>query len=58
MVLMDRTTSDKINAMFESDFKWNYHLAPPLTARKNDNGELGLKQKVPAAHVNTAETAT
>jgi len=34
----------KINAMFEGDFKLNYHLAPPLIAKKNDKGEL-LKQK-------------
>jgi indolepyruvate ferredoxin oxidoreductase len=30
--------------MFEGDFKLNYHLAPPLIARKNDKGEL-QKQK-------------
>ncbi len=30
----------KVNAMFEGDFKLNYHLAPPLLARKNDKGEL------------------
>jgi len=34
----------KINAMFEGDFKVNYHLAPPLLAKKNDKGEL-QKQK-------------
>ena len=31
---------NKVNAMFEGDFKLNYHLAPPLIARKNDKGEL------------------
>ncbi len=30
----------KVNAMFEGDFKLNYHLAPPLLAAKNDKGEL------------------
>ncbi|MDO9165279.1 MAG: indolepyruvate ferredoxin oxidoreductase family protein [Rhodoferax sp.] len=34
----------KINAMFEGDFKLNYHLAPPLLAKKNEKGEL-QKQK-------------
>jgi len=34
----------KVNAMFEGDFKLNYHLAPPLLAKKNDKGEL-QKQK-------------
>jgi indolepyruvate ferredoxin oxidoreductase len=31
---------NKVNAMFEGDFKLNYHLAPPLLASKNDKGEL------------------
>ena len=30
----------KVNAMFEGDFKLHYHLAPPLLARKNGQGEL------------------
>jgi len=30
----------KIAAQFEGDYKLNYHLAPPLTAKKNDRGEL------------------
>ena len=34
----------KVNAMFEGDFKINYHLAPPLIAVKNEKGEL-QKQK-------------
>ena len=34
----------KVNAMFEGDFKLNYHLAPPLMAKKNAQGEL-QKQK-------------
>ena len=34
----------KIGAMFEGDFKLNYHLAPPLLAKKNDKGELQKQQ--------------
>jgi indolepyruvate ferredoxin oxidoreductase len=34
----------KITAMFEGDFKLNYHLAPPLIAKRNAKGEL-LKSK-------------
>jgi indolepyruvate ferredoxin oxidoreductase len=40
----DASFLNKVNAMFEGDFKLNYHLAPPLIARKNDKGEL-QKQK-------------
>ena len=40
----DTTFLNKVNAMFEGDFKLNYHLAPPLMAKKNDKGEL-QKQK-------------
>jgi indolepyruvate ferredoxin oxidoreductase len=29
-----------IDAMFEGDFKVVHHLAPPLTAKRNDKGEL------------------
>jgi indolepyruvate ferredoxin oxidoreductase len=39
----DTAFLDKINGMFEGDFKLNYHLAPPLLAKKNAKGEL-LKQ--------------
>ena len=35
---------NKVNAMFEGDFKLNYHLAPPMLAKTNDRGEL-QKQK-------------
>ena len=35
----DTSFLDKVNAMFEGDFKLNYHLAPPLIAKKNDMGE-------------------
>ncbi|HOF31168.1 MAG TPA: indolepyruvate ferredoxin oxidoreductase family protein, partial [Burkholderiaceae bacterium] len=34
---------EKINGMFEGDFKLNYHMAPPLIAKKNAKGEL-IKQ--------------
>jgi indolepyruvate ferredoxin oxidoreductase len=30
----------KVAAQFEGDYTLNYHLAPPLTAKKNDKGEL------------------
>jgi indolepyruvate ferredoxin oxidoreductase len=34
----------KINALFEGDFKLHYHLAPPLLAKKNSQGELQKQQ--------------
>ena len=40
----DTTFLNKVNAMFEGDFKLNYHLAPPLISKTNDKGEL-QKQK-------------
>jgi indolepyruvate ferredoxin oxidoreductase len=36
----DTAFLDKVNAMFEGDFTLNYHLAPPLLSKKNDQGEL------------------
>jgi indolepyruvate ferredoxin oxidoreductase len=33
----------KIEAMFEGDYKLVHHLAPPLTAQRNDKGELVKK---------------
>jgi indolepyruvate ferredoxin oxidoreductase len=33
----------KIESMFEGDYKLVHHLAPPLTAKKNDKGELVKK---------------
>jgi indolepyruvate ferredoxin oxidoreductase len=42
---------EKIDAMFEGDYKVNYHLAPPLTARRNDKGELQKKKFGPAMHL-------
>ena len=40
----DGTFRAKVDAMFEGDFKLNYHLAPPLLASRNDKGELQKKQ--------------
>jgi indolepyruvate ferredoxin oxidoreductase len=34
----------KVAAMFEGNYKLNYHLAPPLLAKKNDKGELQKQQ--------------
>jgi indolepyruvate ferredoxin oxidoreductase len=42
---------EKIDAMFEGDYKVHYHLAPPLTARRNDKGELQKKKFGPAMHL-------
>jgi indolepyruvate ferredoxin oxidoreductase len=36
----DASFHAKVNAMFEGDFTLNYHLAPPLLAKKNGQGEL------------------
>ena len=36
----DKAFTDKIAHMFEGDYKIVHHLAPPLTAKKNDKGEL------------------
>ncbi len=36
----DRRFLDKIAAQFEGDYTLNYHLAPPLIAKKNAAGEL------------------
>ena len=36
----DPTFHSKVAAMFEGDYKLNYHLAPPLLAKKNAKGEL------------------
>jgi indolepyruvate ferredoxin oxidoreductase len=38
----------KIAAQFEGDYTINYHLAPPLTAKKNDQGELQKTKFGPA----------
>ncbi len=34
--------------MFEGDFKLNYHMAPPLVAKRNDKGELQKQKFGPA----------
>ena len=38
----------KVAAMFEGDYKINFHLAPPAIARRNDKGELQKKKFGPA----------
>ena len=40
----DRTFLNKVNAMFEGDFKINYNLAPPMISKKNEKGELQKRQ--------------
>ena len=40
----DKRFHEKIAAQFEGDYKLNFHLAPPATAKKNEKGEL-VKQK-------------
>ncbi len=36
----DTAFLNKVNAMFEGDFKLNYNLAPPMMSKKNEKGEL------------------
>ncbi|MCM5682863.1 indolepyruvate ferredoxin oxidoreductase family protein [Schlegelella sp. S2-27] len=36
----DRSFLSRIEQQFEGDYKLVYHLAPPLTAKRNDRGEL------------------
>ena len=36
----DKSFLDKIASQFEGDYKLNYHLAPPMLAKKNEKGEL------------------
>ena len=40
----DTAFLSRVNGMFEGNFTLNYHLAPPLTSKTNDKGEL-IKQK-------------
>jgi indolepyruvate ferredoxin oxidoreductase len=40
----DTSFLDRIAAQFEGDYTLNYHLAPPLIAKRNDKGQL-VKQK-------------
>ena len=46
----DSGFADKIKAQFEGDYKLHFHLAPPLLAKRNDNGEL-IKARVRAVDV-------
>ena len=39
----DKSFTDKIEALFEGDYKLVHHLAPPAIAKKNERGEL-IKQ--------------
>ena len=39
---------ERIQGMFEGDFTLNYYLAPPLTAERNDKGELVKKKYGPS----------
>jgi indolepyruvate ferredoxin oxidoreductase len=39
---------EKIAAIFEGDYKVNFHLAPPLVAKRNEKGELQKKKYGPA----------
>ena len=39
---------DRVAAMFEGDFKINFHLAPPGIARRNEKGELQKMKFGPA----------
>jgi indolepyruvate ferredoxin oxidoreductase len=40
----DTAFLNKVNAMFEGDFKINYNLAPPMISKKNEKGELQKRQ--------------
>ena len=40
----DTAFLNKVNAMFEGDFKLNYNLAPPMISTKNEKGELQKRQ--------------
>jgi indolepyruvate ferredoxin oxidoreductase len=40
----DKSFLDKVAAQFEGDYTLNHHLAPPLLAKKNAQGEL-IKQR-------------
>jgi indolepyruvate ferredoxin oxidoreductase len=41
---------EKVAAQFEGDFQVHYHLAPPLTAKRNDKGELVKRKFGPATY--------
>jgi indolepyruvate ferredoxin oxidoreductase len=44
----DTTFLDKIASQFEGDYTLNYHLAPPLLAKRNNKGELVKKKYGPS----------
>ena len=44
----DRGFLDRIHGMFEGDYQLHYHLAPPLLAKKNAQGELQKQKFGPA----------
>src|SRR5881628_3458801 len=44
----DPSFLNSIAAQFEGDYQLNYHLAPPLTAKKNAAGELQKSQFGPS----------
>ena len=44
----DKSFLDRVNGMFEGDFKLNYHLAPPINGKKNAKGELQKQKFGPA----------
>ncbi|HEX2545781.1 MAG TPA: indolepyruvate ferredoxin oxidoreductase family protein [Ramlibacter sp.] len=41
---------EKVEAQFEGDFKIHYHLAPPLTSKHNDKGELVKRKFGPSTY--------
>ncbi len=52
---IDRAFTEKIASMFEFDYKLVHYLAPPLTARRSDQGE---QSKKPLGHVKDRHFAT
>jgi indolepyruvate ferredoxin oxidoreductase len=43
----DRPSSIKVNGMFEGDYKLNYHLAPPIIAKKNARASCRSRSSAP-----------
>ena len=44
----DRGFQDKVDAMFEGDFKLNYHLAPPCIAKRTTRASCKSRSSAPA----------
>ncbi|MDR6854030.1 indolepyruvate ferredoxin oxidoreductase family protein [Variovorax guangxiensis] len=44
----DRSFLERVEGMFEGDYKLNYHLAPPIIAHRNAKGELQKQKFGPA----------